>query len=1190
MTPAIRHANEQQTLAARPDHHIHVEANAGSGKTRVLVSRVARLLLTGSAPDKILCLTYTKAAAGEMKTRLFDTLGDWSIANDETLRGKLNKLYNDEARDYSAGDLAEARRLFARALETPGGLAVQTIHAFCQSLLQRFPLEAGLPPGFDVADDADNRAIAADARRGLFLAAQTDARLHEALETLLARGTDSFDLIVRLAAGKRLEFSRLLLEQGEDGLRSALRAELGLSDTEIAAGLTESGWMDTPHEALRSAAATLAAGGKTDNAAATAILAALAAQDPASALELILPVYFTQKGELRKSFATKPIREAHPAIDALLTSEATRLAGLCLRIAVAETAESSEAATLVSADYIRRYEAGLRARRRLDYADLIAFAVKLLEDSAARDWVRYKLDAGIDHVLVDEAQDNAPEQWLVIGALVEEYFSGTGIAHAAPKTVFTVGDEKQSIYSFQGAEPRQFLAWGARVRRDANAAKQKFETPSLSVSFRSSPIILSAVDQAFEPERLLGERKTIASAPETKFLPPEADAADVTSTAYMPSQEAFERYQPHQAAFADRPGLVELWPALPREKKAGHPEPTEPVDRESQASPSHRLAGLVAAEIRRILDEGDAVHDNDAGGMRAAEPKDILVLVAKRGGFFRELIRRLKQLAVPVAGADRMVLTGELAVQDLINLAEIALNPLDDLKLAEFLKTPFFDPAGAPSPIDEDGLFRLAYGRKGTLWQALRDSDDPALGEAREALMRARSRIETAGVYGFFADFLNEGSATGETRQKRLFARLGEEARDPVEEFLARAIAFEQQNTSSLRGFIADLKAGEGQIKREMDKGRGEVRVMTVHGAKGLEAPIVILPDTTQKPQARADRSLYFTPDYGIVWGPGGSIRPEIIERLSESDTASADGESARLLYVALTRASDRLLICGWKRFAAPGRIDPRSWYERLETLWDGEGWIEFDSPVVDEDGNALTGKRSGKLPDKLGKSVKSPISLSLPDWALRPAPEESGKARMVAPSHLADGLESPVLSPLSDETGRRFRRGSLIHKLLETLPDLEAGRREESARAYLAAQTDLDEEQRDQITAETLAVLSHPEFAPLFGPGSLAEVSLTGTAPGLPDGVILNGQVDRLVITDHEVLIVDYKTNRPPPIDAADVPRLYLAQMAAYQALLQAIHPDKTVRCVLVWTDGPRLMELDDDALVKALVSGVKA
>ncbi|WP_109259230.1 UvrD-helicase domain-containing protein [Hyphobacterium indicum] len=1190
MTSAIEHATGQQTLAAQPDHHIHVEANAGSGKTRVLVNRVARLLLTGSAPDRILCLTYTKAAAGEMKSRLFDTLGDWSIADDETLREKLNRLYNDANREYSAGDLAEARKLFARALETPGGLAVQTIHAFCQSLLQRFPLEAGLPPGFDIADDADNRAIAAEARRGLFLAAQTDVQLHAALETLLVRGSDSFDLIVRLAAGKRLDFSRLLLEQGEDGLRASLRVELGLADTDTAAGLTESGWMETPQEALRSAAATLATGGKTDSAAATAILAALDAQNPTRALELILPVYFTQKGDLRKSFATKPVRDAHPEIDTLLTSEATRLSNLRLRIAAAETAEASEAATRISAEYIRRYEAGLRIRRRLDYADLIAFAVKLLEDSEARDWVRYKLDAGIDHVLVDEAQDNAPEQWLVIGALVEEYFSGTGIAHAAPKTVFTVGDEKQSIYSFQGAEPRQFLAWGERVRREADAARQKFETPSLSVSFRSSPVILSAVDQAFEPERLLGERKALTAAPETKFLPPERDSADIPRAAYMPSQEAFERYQPHRAAFHDRPGLVELWPALPREKKADHPDPAEPVDRESQASPSHRLAGLVAAEIRRILDDGDAVHDNDAGGMRAAEPKDILVLVARRGGFFRELIRRLKQLAVPVAGADRMVLTEELAVQDLINLAEIALNPLDDLKLAEFLKTPFFDPAGAPPPIDEDVLFRLAHGRKGSLWQALRGSDDPLMTEARDALMRARSRIETAGVYGFFADFLNEHSATGETRQKRLFARLGEEARDPVEEFLARAIAFEQQNTASLRGFIAELKAGEGQIKREMDKGRGEVRVMTVHGAKGLEAPIVILPDTTQKPQSRADRSLYFTPEYGIVWGPGGSVRPEIIERLREADTASADGESARLLYVALTRASDRLLVCGWKRYAAPGRVDPRSWYERLETLWDGEGWTGFDSPVTDEEGNALTGKRSGTVPDKLGKSVTSSISLSLPDWALRPAPEESRKARMVAPSHLADGLESPVLSPLADDGGRRFRRGSLIHKLLETLPDLDAGRREESARAYLAAQSDLDEGQRDQIAAETLAVLSHPEFAPLFGPDSLAEVSLTGSAPGLPDGIILNGQVDRLVVTDHEILIVDYKTNRPPPAEAKDVPRLYLAQMAAYQALLQAIHPDKAVRCLLLWTDGPRLMELEDSALEKALVSGVKA
>jgi ATP-dependent helicase/nuclease subunit A len=1190
MTPAIRHATEQQTLAARPDHHIHVEANAGSGKTRVLVSRVARLLLTGSAPDKILCLTYTKAAAGEMKSRLFETLGEWSIANDETLRGKLNKLYNDESRAYTGSDLAEARKLFARALETPGGLAVQTIHAFCQSLLQRFPLEAGLPPGFDVADDADNRAIAAEARRGLLLAAQTDSGLHEALEALYARGVDSFELIVKLVAGKRLDFSRLLLEHGEAGLRAALRAELGLSDNETSSGLSESGWLDAPQEALLSAAATLATGSKTDQQQADRIQAALKARDPGTALAIINDVYFTQKGELRKSFATKPIREAYPAIDELLTREAARLSDLRGRIAAADMAEASEAATRLSADYIRRYEAGLRARRRLDYADLIAFAVKLLDDSEARDWIRYKLDQGIDHVLVDEAQDNAPEQWRVIGALVEEYFSGTGIDQATPKTVFTVGDEKQSIYSFQGAEPRQFLAWGERMRSDAHAARQKFETPSLSVSFRSAPVILAAVDQAFEPERRLGERKAVLSAPETKFVAPD-DTGEVVSAGYEPSQQAFERYQPHQAAWDERPGLVEIWPAVSPEKKAEAPDPAEPVDRESQQSPSHRLAGLVAAEIRRILDDGDAVYDEKIKGMRAAQPSDILVLISTRSSFFRELIRRLKQLAVPVAGADRMVLTKELAVQDLINLAEIALNPLDDLKLAEFLKTPFFDPADSPPPIDEQVLFNLAHKRgKQSLWSRLQDSSDPALTEAREALMRARNRIETAGVYGFFADFLNERSDTGETRQKRLFARLGEEARDPVEEFLARAISFEQQNTASLRGFIVDLKAGEGQIKREMDQGRGEVRVMTVHGSKGLEAPIVILPDTTRSPMARADRSLYFTEDFGIVWGPPGQIKPPLIEAYSEADIASADGESARLLYVALTRASDRLLICGWKRHAAPGRVEKRSWYERLDTLWTGDGWSECDSPVINEDGDVEPARRFGTVPEKLGKVTRQDRQITLPGWALAPAAEEAGMARTIAPSHLADGMDSPVMSPLADDGGRRFRRGSLIHKLLETLPDLPEGRREESARAYLASQSGLDDALREQIADETLAVISHPGFAPIFGPGSLAEVSLTGTAPGLPAGTRLNGQVDRLVITDHEILIVDYKTNRPPPTEAKDVPRLYLAQMAAYQALLRAIHPGRKVRCALVWTDGPRLMELDDAALAKALAAGVKA
>ncbi|WP_421788459.1 UvrD-helicase domain-containing protein [Hyphobacterium sp.] len=1187
MADAVKDATEQQTLAAQPDYQIHVEANAGSGKTRVLVNRVARLLLDGAKPDKILCLTYTRAAAGEMKSRLFDTLGSWSIADDAALTKKLNALHNDEGGSYSRDALADARRLFARALETPGGLAVQTIHAFCQSLLQRFPLEAGLAPGFEVADDGEARAIAAEARRGLLLEAGRNSGLHTALATLHNRGSDAFELVTRTAASKRLALAHLLIAEGGAVLRSALRRELGLSEQETVASLIDSAWADAPHAALRSAAETLAGGIQADQNTAQAIDTALAARSPDEAYGAYSGAFLTQQGKFRARIIGAKTAKDHPAVAELMAGEATRMTEIITRVAAADMAETSEAAMTVAADYIARYETGLAARRRLDYADLIAYAVKLLQDSSARDWVRYKLDAGIDHVLVDEAQDNAPEQWQVIGALVDEFFTGNGIARERPRTVFTVGDEKQSIYSFQGAEPKQFLAWGERIARGAADAALVFQQPSLAVSFRSSAVILNAVDTAFEPERLLGEIKALSSAPETKFT---ADPATLTAP-YPPAQDAFERYQPHRPAWKDRPGCVELWPAVPRDPAGEKPDPAAPVDRESAASAAHRLARLIATEIARILADGDGVHDEGHRDLRPALPSDIMVLVAKRGGFFRELIRQLKLRGVPVAGADRMILTEELAVQDLICLAEVALNPLDDLKLAELLKSPFLDPADAPPPIDEEKLFSLAHGRgESALWSRLMDSQDDAFADAQAMIRRARQRIETAGVHGFFADFLHERTPTGETRLKRLFARLGEEARDPVEEFLARAIAFDQSRTASLAGFIAEMKAGSGEIKREMDDGRGEVRVMTVHGSKGLEAPIVILPDTTAKPALRADRGLYADDRLGLAWAPPGKIQPDLSDRLKLADEKRAEGEHARLLYVALTRASQRLVVCGWKRGAGEGRIESRSWYERLDTLWQGGDWTEIESPVCDPDGAPLAGRRLGSPSPALGGAARPDADTQVPEWARTLAPEEEYRARTVAPSHLVEGDEGPVYSPLTDDGGRRFRRGALIHKLLETLPDLPDPRRAAAAEAYLASQSDLDDAARSEIAQETLAVLSHPDFAALFGPGSLAEVSLTGTAPGLPKDIVLNGQVDRLVVTDHEVLIVDYKTNRPPPADASGVPRLYLAQMAAYQAVLQAIHPDRKVRCALVWTDGPRLMELADDVLADALASGVKA
>jgi len=1201
---SVRLASAAQAAAADPAASVFVEANAGSGKTRVLVDRVARLLLAGAKPDRILCVTFTKAAAGEMQARLFRKLGDWSTLPDDALTAELDKLVTAGARP----DLAEARRLFARALETPGGLKIQTLHAFCESLLRRFPLEAGLPPGFEVQDDAAGLALQTEALTALSDAAQQDpeGEIARAIATLLdGAGAEALTRLSAFAMAKRHGFERARADAGSVGaLMDTASRLLGVPAELDEDQVLEAAWAETDTGALEAALSALQTGStKTDQSSAEALIEILdvAEEDGAEAFDLYIDFLTTKSGSLKKprSIFSKKTGESYRILVTLFGEEGAELHRVgdevLPRLAAAAANRTSRAAILLTDFLLSDYQARLNRLRRVDFSDLVERSKTLLTDAEARVWALYKLDQGLDHVLVDEAQDTAPDQWAVINALTEEFFAGDGAREdrdpdGLNRTVFCVGDEKQSIYSFQNADPREFLAQRQRLETEARLAQLRFDSPPLNVSFRSSPEILAAVDACFAAEAAelnAPERKDVIDGLETKLLMADPETQEQRDPL------AFHRYDGHRAARRHAPGCVEIWPAVP--KPEGGEEDTldlQPVDAERRDSARNQLAEGVATEIANILQRGDGVwEEGRRWRQRPAHAGDILVLVRRRGGLFEEIIRRLKLKNVPVAGADRMTLPDQLVVEDLLSLGAFALLPEDDLSLAEILKSPFFHPVDASSPpIDDDALFDLSRERGSRLWDKLRHSADERFTEARLALEAARARVETDAPYAFFARFLTETSATGESRLARLYARLGEEARDPAEEFLNRALAHERDGAPSLARFVAAMRADAAEVKREMDAGRGEVRVMTVHGAKGLEAPIVFLPDTTQLPKDKS-RGLFDHDEAGLLWSPDMKTPPALLGAMAERAELNGLGEYNRLLYVAMTRARDRLIVCGHTHGVA-GKVDLESWYDRCARNWTGDDWRPVSTgleTVADDNGwRARKGLRYGPDPTPLIASA-SPIAppLPLPDWATQPPPEDPTPMRSVAPSRLLgeddDGFEPASLSPLAEGGQTRFRRGELIHKLLQTLPDLTSERQADSARRYLAVQPDLTDAQREEIASETLRVIAEPRFAALFQPGSRAEAAVAGQAAGLPEGMVINGQIDRLVVTDHEVLIVDYKTNRPPPTDPADVPRAYLAQMAAYRALLQGLHPDKPVRCALLWTDAPRLMALPD-----ALLDGV--
>ncbi|MGD0144912.1 MAG: double-strand break repair helicase AddA, partial [Rhizomicrobium sp.] len=771
------------------------------------------------------------------------------------------------------------------------------------------------------------------------------------------------------------------------------------------------------------------------------------------------------------------------------------------------------------------YAAAKRARGVLDYDDLIIETLRLLEREEASGWVLYKLDGGLDHILIDEAQDTSPEQWQIVRRLTEEFFAGEGAHDDArgPRTIFAVGDEKQSIFSFQGADPAQFDI--NRTHFSNLAIEDSFVNVQLPVSRRSAPQILQFVDEVF---------------------------ADPTAREGVTSPGVEVAHQAHRAKAE---GRVEFWPAL-SPSKTPDPDYWLPVDVESEASPVVRLADRVASQIKYWIDGRTRLpgHDKPIG------PGDIMVLMPRREPFASELIRQLKRRGVPVAGADRIKLQNQIAVMDLVALGRFALLPEDDLNLAALLRSPLVG-------IDEEELFALSASRSGTLWRELgeRRGETAALGFAHAFLADCLGRADFAPPYEFYAHVL---AASG--MRKRLLARLGAEANDAIDEFLSLALAFEGFNTASLESFLHWIERGDAEIKRDMERGRDEVRVMTVHGAKGLEADIVILPDTTSLPDPPGKRGDLLYTDHGVVYPLTDSEAPNAVKIAKAKAADEALREHRRLLYVALTRAKDRLYVCGFENKTG---VKEGSWYELAQRAAQSLG----KTVVRGDDTLRVIGDAELEVAP-LSQSVEAP-RVTLPDWARgKPLPEPS-TPRLIRPSDAA-GLEEPgVMSPAGPKAAARFRRGQLVHTLLARLPDIEQDRRRDIALAFLAAR-DVPPEEATALAEETLAVISDPRFAAAFAPGARAEVAIVADLPELGRGARVSGRIDRLAVSSDEVLAIDFKTNRPPPQRAEDVPVLYRTQMALYRAALARVFPGRRIACALIWTEGPRLMALDNALL----------
>jgi ATP-dependent helicase/nuclease subunit A len=1151
-----RPVRDAQARASDPAASAFVSANAGSGKTHVLVQRVIRLLLAGVPPEKILCLTFTKAAAANMAERVFTMLGHWVTLDDDALDAAIS----DAGIAHPTPRLRKAaRELFASALETPGGLKVQTIHALCTRLLQQFPFEANVPARFTVLDDRDQTEMMERASLAVMLDASRapDSAIGRALLAAMASAADvTFKDVVREACLSRDHFMAWT-----DAAGSAEAAAAQVSDL---LGVTANDSIEDvereivdgpnlPRSSWEEIARALDGGARTERDNADRLRAALPAAGAAQVDEY-LGVFLTDADRTpRKSVLTKNFIRDNPALGGRFEAEAGRLGRLIEKRRSVTTRDRTEAllhiAIAVGANYRReKLERGL-----LDYDDLIDKTLTLLAGGASA-WVHYKLDRGVDHVLIDEAQDTSPRQWDIIAHIISEFTTGAGARDGLTRTVFAVGDEKQSIFSFQGAAPREFDSRRRELKRKFDDARLKFESIPFTYSFRSGQAILKSVDHVFRDE-----------------------------TIYR-SIHAEKSYPLHEALPDAGPSQIDLWELAVADDRQDIEGWRAPFDGVPVTSAEVKLSKRIQTEIRRLVTGGTMT--GRAGNRRRLAYGDILVLVRRRGNLFDAVIQALKHAGVPVAGADRLKLTEHIAIIDLMNLADALLLPQDDLALAVALKSPLFD-------LTEDELFTLAQKRGGALRDALtaHAAGSGRFADALDRLAACERRFRAETPFAFYAWLLGEDNA-----RARILRRLGHEANDALDEFLELALSYERKAPASLQGFMAWLRAADTEVKRDMEISRDEVRVMTVHGAKGLEAPVVIMADTTTSPSDTQRLRLIHLPQGNggkvVVWAGRKADDPQCVASARSGMLEETEHEYRRLLYVAMTRAADRLIVAG----CMPGNrnsVRESSWYDLVKRGLANSDLAFQEIPAGDGVVKSYRRAEDTTPEADMAPGVAAVAHPSLPAWLGTPAPAQPSGDSLLRPSDPAAGERRPVRSGESIQLrARALLRGTLVHRLLQSLPDVASERRRDAALQYLARNAgDWTDGERETLAEAMLALIGDARFAPVFAPGSRAEVSIAGRLerPGRAPALV-SGQIDRLTVTPAEVLIVDYKTNHTPPSAEAEAPAGYVRQLALYRAVLRKLYPQRPVRAALLWTETADLMEISVPALDAQLASIISA
>ncbi|WP_375604517.1 UvrD-helicase domain-containing protein [Wolbachia endosymbiont of Anurida maritima] len=1118
--------------AINPNFSVWVNASAGTGKTKILIDRVLRLLLENKR--NILCLTFTNAAANEMENRIHSTLSRWAICSGSELIMDLEQLDFFPMYPYLSSQcvtlgsrknealdryLARARRLFSE-LENLG-LTIQTIHAFCYKLISSFPIEAGIAPNCTLSECKElhpiifnkvlhNETVQDDINS---IATEIDEnKLRDLLYTLCIKRALS---VIQVADTGIYEENTCVISNSLEYIKDKLNAPDGIHDLQsetteyikrLAEILSEGSKRDQSYSAmLYSAVIPARDAGIQKKRTSVSYSDDTGMERKDTRIENLAKVFLKSESHEKKSIssiATKSILEKFKDAEQIIESVQNVVFTHIKDINSYQIFKRTSSLFSIFKVYVDLYSSEKSKNALLDYNDIIDLATNLLSDPDHKDWILFNLDQKIDHILVDEAQDNSISQWKIITNLCDEFFAGND----EKRTLFVVGDVKQSIYRFQGANPHLF-----------NYMQQYFHTKTggrdwiscqLEKSFRSTPEVLMLVDRIFNNFRA-----------EISFVDNEIK---------------------HVLHRENDQGYIEIWPALPKCKEKEQQALQIPLTcRENYIITDRLLAQTIANRIHNWLNEGRILVAKD----RHIEPRDIMILVRQRNVLVDYIISELKKANVPVVGRDYFRIMDYIAVQDLIALAEFLLLPANDLALANALKSPLFN-------FTEDDLFNIAYDRKEhSLWERLQDYHGVIYSELNYLINLSRTESPLA----LFTHILRTG-------KKKFAARLGLECFEVLDEFMNLVLQFENP---SLQAFVQWIKENNPEIKNDMQSERNAVRIMTIHKSKGLQAPIVFLVDTNTVP--RNSESIIFDGTEVPFWcGKNNNAYCDQVKREKKLEDYN---EYLRLLYVALTRAEDELYILSKEP------VQKGSWYDLITQY--GEPYEKkqaYLQPIFKEKVEVLCVNANYpyiyKKRDYFDVPVISlPPNLSMSFQCLTLEKEEkpaSATHSSMSFQHvtLEPGEKKPVSGYLDDNkrgTGMTdgYARGLIIHSILQYMPKIEKERRKNWVRKYLDNIN--TSEDKDEIYSKILAF--NEKYGYLFDLEGKSEITLSG----IIDGKSVLVRLDRLCITQDKAIIIDYKSHRNVSVSSLNEIK---KQMLTYKTLVQEISPNKQVEFMVIWVE----------------------